>query len=135
MCFCNVIRDLSLLQATLINSNALPDSYNTLKFRLNLHQASRLHNRKQAVSVLFTDILDDPQINPVQSITSTWQYTQESETFKLLHILPFRGKLPVHSTPAGANSRQMSVETDCISAAQAGLTPAHASAKTARCLL
>lgn len=55
----------------------------------------------------FTYILDDPQINPVHRITSTWRYT---ETFKHLHILPLRYKLPAHSTPAGANRCQMSVE-------------------------
>ena len=142
MCFCNVIRDLSPLEATLINSNAFPDSHSTLKFRLKLRQASCLCNRKQTVSVLFTCILDDPLINPVHHITSTWRYTQESETFKHLHILPFRCNLPTHSRPAGANTCQMSVETNCTSAAQhnratdqAGLTPAHVSAKTARCLL
>lgn len=146
MCFCNVIRDLCLRDAALTNSDAFPDSQSTLKFRHKLHQASRLQNRKQAVSVLFTYIFtyfiwDDPQTNPVH-IPSTWWYTQESETFKYPHILPFRCKLSARSTPAGANSCQTSVETNCTSAAQcnwatdhAGLTPAHVSAKTASCLL
>lgn len=33
MCFCNVIRDLSLLEATTTNSDAFPDNHSTLKFR------------------------------------------------------------------------------------------------------
>lgn len=37
MCFCNVIRDLSLLKVALINRDAFPDSHSTLKFRLTLH--------------------------------------------------------------------------------------------------
>ena len=125
MWFCNVIRDLSLLEATLINSNASPDTHSTLKFRLKLRQASCLHNRKHAVSVLFTYILDDPQINLAHSITSPWRYTQETETFKHLHILPFRCKLSAHSTPAGANSCQTSAETNCTSAAQCNWATDH----------
>lgn len=80
---------------------------------------------------------DKPSAYPLHMVIHT-----RSETFKYPHILPFRCKLSACSTPAGANSCQTSVETNCTSAAQcnwatdqAGLTPAHVSAKTASCLL
>lgn len=67
-----------------------------------------------------------------------WQYTQESETFKHLQILPFRWNLPAHSTSAGASTAQTSVKTNCTSAPHcnpAALTPALISASMAMCLL
>lgn len=104
MCFCHVIRDPTLLEVTMLNSNVFPDSHSTLKFRLKLHQASCLHNRKQAVSVHFTFTFDDPQTKPsVLYHLYMVIHTRIRDLWTPIYFT-LSCKVSAHSRPAGADT-------------------------------